>query len=85
MGVVGVWGNQIMVRWSYMVGGFNLTGGSILVTYVKLTTLYLIKYFLLIQPNYNTQTLFNRISSRNRMNQIKSNKFISDTTTTATK
>ena len=41
------------------------------------TTLYLIKYFLLIQPNYNTQTLFNRISSNltiewNRMNRMPS-------------
>ena len=32
-------------------------------TYVKSTTLYSIKYLLLIQPNYNTQTLFNKISS----------------------
>ena len=68
MGVY-LWDHQIMVRW------FNLTRGSILVTYVKSTTLYLIKYFLLIQPNHNTQTLFNRISSNltiewNRMNRM---------------
>ena len=46
-------------------------------TYVKSTTLYSIKYFLLIQPNYNTQTLVNRISSNltiewNRMNRMPS-------------
>ena len=68
---VSLWGHQIMVRW------FNLTRGSILVTYVKSTTLYLIKYFLLIQPNYNTQTLVNRISFNltiewNRMNRMPS-------------
>ena len=45
-------------------------------TYVKSTTLYSIKY-LLIQPNYNTQTLFNKISSNltiewNRMNRMPS-------------
>ena len=46
-------------------------------TYVKSTTLYSIKYLLLIQPNYNTQTLFNKISSNltiewNRMNRMPS-------------
>ena len=35
MGVVELWGHQIMVRRSYMVGGFNLTRGSILVTYLR--------------------------------------------------
>ena len=46
-------------------------------TYVKSTTLYSIKYLLLIQPNYNTQTLFHKISSNltiewNRMNRMPS-------------
>ena len=35
MDVVELWGHQIMVRWSYMVGEFNLTRGSILVTYLR--------------------------------------------------
>ena len=35
MEVVELWGHQVMVRWSCMVGGFNLTRGSILVTYLR--------------------------------------------------
>ena len=35
MEVVELWDHQIMIQWSYMVGGFNLTRGSILVTYLR--------------------------------------------------
>ena len=66
-----LWGHQIMV----LDGSIGLVALFLSLTYVKSTTLYLIKYFLLIQPNYNTQTLFNRISSNltiewNRINRM---------------
>ena len=78
-----LWGNQIIGVWLTGITRLWFDGSIWLValflsfTYVKSATLYLIKYFLLIQPNYNTQTLFNRISSNltiewNRMNRMPS-------------
>ena len=90
MGLVGhffqrrpVWGCCIMGSPDYgsmVLFGWRVQSDSWLYSChllnVKSTTLYLIKYFLLIQPNYNTQPLFNRISSNltiewNRINRIE--------------